>query len=178
MKWAWGILVTSDFLRLLSKQPSRRKGRVALPHFLSPNLLQKGVICQFYCIKKSTQKHIVQTNVFFQAKHVENATELMPESSHSANWLLVTPIPVACCGWGDFLENHVGLCAHHNPLKITSDWNMREATPSFPLRDTSELESSSGRCKGTVIKNKRERVVAFLAWFFFFPSSFLPLTYT
>lgn len=52
MKWAWGILVTSDFLRLLSKQPSRRKGRAALPHFLSPNLLQKGVICQFYCIKK------------------------------------------------------------------------------------------------------------------------------
>lgn len=41
MKWAWGILVTSDFLRLLSKQPSRRKGRVALSHFLSPNLLQK-----------------------------------------------------------------------------------------------------------------------------------------
>lgn len=26
MKWAWGILVTSDFLRLLSKQPSRKKG--------------------------------------------------------------------------------------------------------------------------------------------------------
>ena len=89
----------------------------------------------------------------------------MPESSHSANWVVVTPIPVACWGWGDFRENHVGLCVWHNPLEITSDWNTREATPSFHLQDTCGLESSAGRCKGTVIKNKRE------SWFFF-PSSF------
>lgn len=51
MKWACGILATSDLLSLLSKQPSQREGREP-PHFLSPNLLQKGVICQFYGMKK------------------------------------------------------------------------------------------------------------------------------
>lgn len=75
--------MTSHFLTLLSKQPSRKKQK----HFLPPNLLQKEVICQFYYIKKkkkSTPRHIVQTNVCFSAKHVENATYL--KQKKASNW--------------------------------------------------------------------------------------------
>lgn len=78
-----------DFLRLLSKQPSRRRGG-GRHHFLSPNLLQKESSVNFMALK-STQKHIVQTNVFFQAKHVENATSLMPAPSLSADGALTAP---------------------------------------------------------------------------------------
>lgn len=90
MKWAWGILVTSDFLRLLSKQPSRRKGRAAPPHFLSPKPVAKGVICQFYCIKKYTEAYSPKQMLSFRL-NMWKMPELMPESSHSANWVVVTP---------------------------------------------------------------------------------------
>lgn len=50
---------------------------------------------------------------------------------------------------------------------------MREATPSFYLQDTYELESSAGRCKGTVIKNKRERESRYIFGLIFFPLVFL-----
>ena len=96
----------------------------------------------------------------------------MPESSHSANWVLVTPIPVACCGWGDFRENHVGLCAYHISLKslLTGTWGKQllHSTCKTPMSWNPALEDA----KEPWLKiRERERVGTFLAWFFF-PWSF------
>lgn len=69
MKWAWGILVTSHFLRLLSKQPSRKKKTKNKNIFFHQTCCKKKSSVNFITLKKKNKKktprHIVQTNVCF-----------------------------------------------------------------------------------------------------------------
>lgn len=64
--------MTSDFLRLLSKQPPRRKERWKHCVFFLQTCCDRGHLSSL--LRYKVHRSVVQTNVFFQAKHVGNAT--------------------------------------------------------------------------------------------------------
>ena len=158
MKWAWGILVTSDFLRLLSKQPSRRKGRAALPHFLSPNLLQKGVICQFYCIKKvhrsikSKQMSSFRLNMWKMPQNwCQNPLTQQTECwSPSSQWPAVGGVTFgrtmsACVHiiipWKSLLTGTWGKQFLHSTCKTSMSWNPALEDAKEPWLKIREIKS-------------------------------------